>query len=409
MMTELTLKEFKNVFEYLLNNNKDLIDNNQTPIAIGIEGPAGLGKTSIIEQIAEERGMTLCKLNLSQLEEVGELTGFPMKEYEVAWIEGGQIKAKRWYTEVQTNNMDSRLKLTGKTRMSYAPPAWLPDYENPNGTILLIDDYTRANNLFMQAIMELINRGEYISWKLPKYTNIVCSSNPDNGEYNVSSLDEAQKSRMINFNVKLDMLNWAEWAENNNIDGRAINFALMYKDEIFVKKNDVQIVNPRSYTTFCKAINCIKDWDKPVNLSLILQISKGCFLNDPNNIVGNLFTTFINNKLDKLIQPKEMIKLTWDELSAKMEETVYVDGKYRTDIANILTTRFVNYVLHLLATKGGIKENDLFSRILEIIENPKVLFTEDLIFYLIKTLVSKYPGRTSSLLRNEKIRNKIIM
>ena len=27
--------------------------------------------------------------------------------------------------------------------MSYAPPAWLPEKENPNGIILLLDDFTR--------------------------------------------------------------------------------------------------------------------------------------------------------------------------------------------------------------------------------------------------------------------------
>ena len=30
-----------------------------------------------------------------------------------------------------------------------------------------------ANQLFMQATMELVNKGEYVSWKLPKNTQIV--------------------------------------------------------------------------------------------------------------------------------------------------------------------------------------------------------------------------------------------
>ena len=30
-----------------------------------------------------------------------------------------------------------------------------------------------SNQLFMQATMELVNKGEYISWKLPKNTQIV--------------------------------------------------------------------------------------------------------------------------------------------------------------------------------------------------------------------------------------------
>lgn len=72
MTNELTLNEFKEVFTYLLDNNKQLEDQGQRPIAIGVEGPPGIGKTSIIESIAQEKGMTMCKINLAQLEEVGD-------------------------------------------------------------------------------------------------------------------------------------------------------------------------------------------------------------------------------------------------------------------------------------------------------------------------------------------------
>lgn len=191
---EMTLNEFKEVFSYLLDNNKQLEDKGLRPIAVGIEGEAGIGKTSVIEEIANERNMTLVKVQLAQLEEIGDLVGFPIKEYEVAWIENGQVKQTRWLPEIQTKNLDIRLKLTGKVRMSYAPPAWLPTEENPNGVILFLDDYTRANSMFMQATMEIINSVNYISWKLPKYTSVVLSSNPDNGQFSVTSLDDAQKT-----------------------------------------------------------------------------------------------------------------------------------------------------------------------------------------------------------------------
>lgn len=406
---EITLNEFKEVFSYLLDNNKHLEDNNLRPIAVGVEGEAGIGKTTLIEDIVKERGMTMCKVNLAQLEEIGDLVGMPIKEYEVAWVENGQVKQTRWMPESQTKHLDLRLKLTGKVRMSYAPPAWLPMDENPNGTIVFLDDYTRANSMFMQATMEIINTASYISWKLPKYTSIVLSSNPDDGQFSVTSLDNAQKTRFINFNVKFNIEDWAKWAEEAEIDGRAINFELLYGDEIFKKHNNVQTVNPRSYTTFCKAISGLKNWDNPDTLALILQISKGCFLNDKDNIIGNLFTTFIANKLDRLIQPKDMIELKWDALEPKMKNCVYDNGNFRPEIASVLTIRFMNYVLHLFGTKGAIKENVVYDRILEIVNNDEMLFSEDLIFHLVKSLITTYPGRTGKLLMNPIIRNKVVL
>ena len=405
----MTLNEFKEVFTYLLDNNKQLEDKGLRPIAVGLEGEAGVGKTSIIEEIATERSMTMVKVNLAQLEEIGDLVGLPIKEYEVAWIDNGNIKDKRWMSENQTKNLDSRLKLTGRVRMAYAPPAWLPTEDNPNGIIVLLDDYTRANSMFMQATMEIINTASYISWNLPKYTSIVLTSNPDDGQFSVTSLDNAQKTRFINFNVKLNIEDWAKWAEEAEIDGRAINFELLYGNEIFKKHNGVQTVNPRSYTTFCKAISGLKDWNKPETLALILQISKGCFLNDKDNIIGNLFTTFIANKLDKLIQPKDMIELKWETLEPKMRECVYDNGNFRPDIASILTIRLMNYILYLFSIKGAIKENVVYDRILEIVNNDEMLFSEDLIFHLVKTLITKYPGRTGKLLMNATIRNKVVL
>ena len=68
----MTLNEFKEVFSYLLDNNKRLVDEGQTPISVGLEGEAGVGKTSIIEEVAKDRGMTMVKVNLAQLEEIGD-------------------------------------------------------------------------------------------------------------------------------------------------------------------------------------------------------------------------------------------------------------------------------------------------------------------------------------------------
>lgn len=43
-MNNITLDEFKDIFKYLIINNKRLVEDGKYPIAIGIEGAAGLGK-----------------------------------------------------------------------------------------------------------------------------------------------------------------------------------------------------------------------------------------------------------------------------------------------------------------------------------------------------------------------------
>lgn len=218
---EMTIGEFTDVFNYLLDNNRQLQEKGLTPIAIGLEGEAGIGKTSLVHQVAEKRGMTMCKLSLSQLEEVGDLVGYPQKEVLLTWKGTNGEKKSKWWPENLLNRIPSNVTVTNTTRMGYAPPAWLPREENDNGVIVCLDDYTRANPLFMQATMELINEGKYISWSLPKNTTIVLTSNPDDSSYSVSTLDNAQKTRFINFNIKLNIKDWASWAEFNGVDSRA--------------------------------------------------------------------------------------------------------------------------------------------------------------------------------------------
>ena len=212
---------------------------------------------------------------------------------------------------------------------------------------------------------------------------------------------------MVTFNIKLNVNDWAKWAEGK-VDGRAINFALLYGNEIFSKHNGVQTVNPRAYTTFCKAIRGLKNWNDDNSLAMILNISKGCFLDDKDNTVGSLFTTFISQRLDKLVQPEEMLKGKWETVEEKIHNCVYEGERFRPDVASILALRLLNYTMMYFSEKDS-KSDLVQNRILEIIENKRKLFSDDLLFHYIKTIINKFPTKTTKLLLNTKIRNKIVI
>jgi len=95
------------------------------------------GKTSAILQVAEELDLQCIKLNLSQLEEIGDLVGFPMKEHEM--IKGDITK---WVTEsTMPMYITSGYKPTGEKRMTHAAPEWVQG--KGQGGILILDDWTR--------------------------------------------------------------------------------------------------------------------------------------------------------------------------------------------------------------------------------------------------------------------------
>lgn len=148
MDNSINLERFKTICKYLISNNKRLEEEGKKTTAICIESRAGIGKTSVIEQIAQEEGMNFVKLNLSQLEEVGDLIGVPVKEYAVVKGEGENKKGK-WVTEESLNQyVQAGYKIVNKPRMTYATPSWVPK-EAQNGTILLLDDFSRKNISFL--------------------------------------------------------------------------------------------------------------------------------------------------------------------------------------------------------------------------------------------------------------------
>ncbi len=389
--TKLNIKELKDYLKHFVKNNQHIQEKGMHPIAVNVEGEAGIGKTSAIEQLAEELELDLVKLNLAQIEELGDLVGFPIRQFEMAKNKGTKenpIWAKKWINEqlVQTYK-DRGLLATGKSQMSYCSPEWI-EGKKPGG-ILLLDDYSRADSRFQQACMELIQKQEYISWKLPKNWHIFLSTNPDNGDYFVQAMDPAQKTRMVNTSIQFDVDCWAEWAENSGMDGRCINFLLMHPEVI---QKDI---NSRCASTFFNSISSFSDFES--NLPMIQLIGEGSVGGE----FSTMFTTFINNNLDKLVTPKRMLlEGTEDDITLELTNALYVDNNYRADIASVLATRLTNYTIKY-ASKNPI-DPKINERIIMLTTTDNI-FTDDLRYTIASQLVASNKQKWSKYMMNPKV------
>ena len=418
------MDEVKHLVNYTIDNNIELEENGETPIAISLEANAGIGKTSVLRQIAEERGMNVTKVDLHQMEEAGDLIGFPQVEYECQVAkaykdENGETKMKVlpntvWLNAKQFDSPSNgmRYRQTGKTRMGYAKPAWVPEYCE-KGNLVILDDYVRANPQLLQACMDLVLEQEYISWKFPKKTTIALTNNPDDGTNNVNSLDEAQRTRFMNYTVEFDLDSWMKWAETKGVDGRCINFVASYAGELFNADDEGnRICNPRSFVMFANMIKGIKDWDNPDSLSFISTIAKGCF-KDEGGRFSAMFTSFIRNKMHLLIQPKDMLLGSWDRIKKILEDTLYDStDQYRPDIASLLERRFSNYVSAWLDSKEDTPISKVKDRILDFIDfkgqnGHGFLFNRDLFYKMIKSITSDHTNQTRKLLFEPKIAKMI--
>ena len=137
---QLNVEELKSFIKHMVNNNQHIQAEGKVPVAVNIEGDAGLGKTSAIMQLGKEMNMEVVKLNLSQLEELGDLVGFPVKEFQISNADGTKTT---WINETQISAASAKgYKVIGK-RMSHAAPEWIQG--KGEGGFLILDDYTRAD------------------------------------------------------------------------------------------------------------------------------------------------------------------------------------------------------------------------------------------------------------------------
>ena len=369
--------ELKDHLKYVIDNNQFLQVRGILPIATCVEGHAGLGKTSVVMQLAQELGLQCVKRNLAEVEEAADLLGFPLRQFklcrkveekeECIWVDDHAVHE---YTKNGFN-------FTGIKRTTYCPPEWIADKEE--GGILILDDFNRADPRIIQGAMEIINRQEYTSWKLPRNWHVVMTQNPDDGNYMVNSQDVAHKTRYSTLTMKWDVECWARRAEKDGIDGRGINFMLKHPD--IIKDDSLKNgINPRTLSNFFNSIASIKDFEK--DLPKIQQMGESSVGVE----VSSLFTTFINNRLDKLLSPNDILTKDWKYVKGELTDIIGIGTNYRPDIASIITTRIINYSLHY-SEKNSIDQK-IITRITEIINTPD-LIAMDLKYIIIRELLNR--------------------
>lgn len=336
--------EVYNIVKDVVLANDILMKKGLPPISVSIEGKHGIGKTTLCKELCEDMERNFFKLNLAQLTEPSELIGFYSKEFLLT-----KDNEELWLVESLISKFISEgYKYTGKIRTVSCPPEWVHTLK-PN-SILLLDDFSRGNALFSQAVMELVNCGEMVGWNLrDKNIQIILSENPSDGEYNVSSLDAAQTDRMVKVNMVWDAKDWAARAEKIGLDHRLINFVL-WKPELFedYKKDGISAsgqVSPRMMDKFFSLVSTIPEFDKNLDkISTYGDISVG-------SSIANELIAFVNKKLDKLPTIHELIKENSLEEAKKKLTKLCGDSekdskKWNSATSAILTVRMYNYMIY---------------------------------------------------------------
>jgi hypothetical protein len=158
-------------------------------------------------------------------------------------------------------------------------------------------------------------------------------------------------------------------------------------------------VNPRSITTFFDNISSFEKFED--NLPLIQILGEGSVGDE----FASMFTLFINNRLDKLISPKDILFSENEKnIVDRLKKTIGQDNAYRSDIASILAMRIVNYAIF------HAKENTVTKELIERIQNLVLddIFTNDLRYNIIKSIYNGNRVKFRTLAMNSKLAKYIL-
>jgi hypothetical protein len=113
---------------------------------------------------------------------------------------------------------------------------------------------------------------------------------------------------------------------------------------------------------------------------------------------STLFTMFINNKLDKIISPKDILFHNSEEYVLNTLKGVIGKGKdYRADIASTIATRVINYSL-FVAEENKVEKTTI-DRLGKLITED--IFSNDIKYNVVKQIYNGNPNKFKLMTLNK--------
>ena len=179
--------------------NKAVEDPVNTP-PIMLWGPPGVGKSSIVFQVTEERGIGFLDIRLAQRDPT-DLCGIPVPE-------------------------DGHAK--------WLQPAELP---RDGRGIMILDELPSAPPLVQVSAYQLTFDGKIGEYELPEGWYIVCAGNRVQDRAVVHRMSSALNNRLIHIDFEANVQDWTEWALGVGLDPNIIAFIQWRGDDLLFKFN----------------------------------------------------------------------------------------------------------------------------------------------------------------------------
>lgn len=230
---------------------------NQVPVMMW--GPPGIGKSSVVHQIAEEFGYinkktglnNVVDLRLAQLEPT-DLRGVPMPNRETGRAEW--FLPAFWPVPAKE---DTTRKVTKEDGTVEEVPVKKGECVNGPG-VLFLDEIEKAPVSVKNASLQLVLDRAIGSYKLPTDWTIVCAGNREEDGAFSQPLGAALANRMIHLDIEPDIDTWSGWARDQDLSEDIIAFLSFKPDLLYKYTEENAFPTPRSWHIGSNLISSVK-------------------------------------------------------------------------------------------------------------------------------------------------------
>lgn len=188
-----------------LNTKRSLSYLCEKKVPVFLWGAPGIGKSSIVAQIAKEQNIDFIDLRLSLLDPT-DLRGIPFFD-------------------------------TANSTALWAPPAFLPDKTKERG-ILFLDELNTAAPMVQASAYQLILDRKIGEYTLPDGWSIVAAGNRESDRGVVFRMAAPLANRFVHLEMEANVEDWKLWAKETEIDPAIIAFIASRPDALFSFNQD---------------------------------------------------------------------------------------------------------------------------------------------------------------------------